>query len=152
MRKSGIFLTFCLIVCGQLQSVAQTSGSNQKKAADEIPAIILSGAAAYKDKGPDEAIKVWIKGSPIDGSKEALSQANSLRQVQDFYGPYQSIELASSRDITPKTRVLYVVFNFEKGPLFAKFVMYQSEQGWILTNFNFNTKEDAILPSCQGER
>jgi hypothetical protein len=152
MRKYSFLLTFCFLVCGQQLSVAQTSGLSQKKAADEIPTIILSGAAAYKEKGPDEAIKVWIKGSPIDGSREALSQANNLRQIQDFYGSYQSYDLISIRDVTPKTRILYFVFNFEKGPLFAKFVMFQSEQGWILTTFNFNTKEDAILPSCQQER
>jgi len=152
MLKHALLFSSCLLVCGQLSSVAQTSGSSSKKTGDEIPVIILEGAAAYKDKGPDEAIKAWIKGSPIDGSKEALSQANSLRQIQDFYGPYQSMDLISSRNVTPKTRVLYFVFNFEKGPLFAKFVIYHSEQGWILTTFNFNTKADSILPSCQSER
>jgi hypothetical protein len=37
--------------------------------------------------------------------------------------------------------------DFEKGPLFCKFVVYRSEHGWILTNFNFNTKEEQIVPS-----
>jgi hypothetical protein len=149
MRKYAYFLSFCILVCGQLASVAQTSGSSQKQVGDEIPPFILSGLAAYKDKGPDEAMKAWIKGSPIDGSKEALSQANNLRQVQDFYGAYQSFELIKVRDITPKTRVLYLVFDFEKGPLFVKFVTYRSDEGWILAFLNFNTKEEAILPSCQ---
>lgn len=53
---------------------------------EDLPPVILSGLQAYKDKGPEEAVRIWIKDSPIDGSKAALSQANNLRQVQDFYG------------------------------------------------------------------
>jgi hypothetical protein len=40
-----------------------------------------------------------------------------------------------------------MVFDYEKGPLFAKFVVYHAQKGWIVTAFTFNTKEDAVLPS-----
>jgi hypothetical protein len=102
---------------------------------------------AYKNEGPEAAIKAWIKGSPIDGSRDALSQANVLRQVQDFYGAYKSYELIKSRDLTPTTRILYFTLDYEKGPLFAKFLIYRTEQGWIVVNFAFNTKEEVIIPS-----
>jgi hypothetical protein len=113
----------------------------------DLPPIILSGLDAYKEKGPEEAVKAWIKGSGIDGSREALSQANNLRQIQDFYGSYQTFEVISSKDIAPKSRVFYLALDFEKGPLYARFKVYKTDGGWILTSFTFNTDEEKVLPA-----
>jgi hypothetical protein len=118
----------------------------------DVPAIVLDGLKAYKEKGPDEAVRAWIKGSAIDGSKDALTQANNLRQIQDYYGAYRDFEIVAVSEITTKTRAVYVVIDFEKGPLFAKFVVYRPQGAWILVNFNFNTKEEAILPTAVHER
>lgn len=104
---------------------------------------------AYRNKGPEEAVKAWIKGSAIEGSKDALSQANVLRQIQDYYGAYQTFEMAGSRDISPRTKMFYLVLDFEKGPLFAQFIVYRPDKEWILAYFNFNTKAEAIFPQGQ---
>jgi hypothetical protein len=148
MRKLAFFFCFYVLSCGGLLCAAQIPDSSQKGVRADIPTIIVTGLQAYKDKGPEEAVKAWIKGSAIDGSKEALSQANNLRQIQDFYGAYREFEFLSVKELSPTTRVIYLIIDFEKGPLFAKFVVYRSEQGWILVNFNFNTKEEAILPTA----
>lgn len=147
MRKSNFILSLCIFVFAQLATLAQTNDSSKKPISIELPSIIASGLEAYKEKGPDDAVRARIKGSGIDGSKDALSQANVLRQVQDYYGAYQAYEVVSIRKLTPKTQVVYLVLDYEKGPLFAKFVVYRSDQGWILANFSFNTKEEAILPT-----
>jgi hypothetical protein len=131
-----------------LVSGAQASSSKEKGASEGLPPIVVLGLEAYKSNGPEEAVRTWIKGSGIDGSKEALSQANVLLQVQEFYGAYRAFEIVSTKDLSPKTRVIYLVLNFEKGPLFAKFVVYRSGQGWVLAYFNFNTKEELVFPSC----
>lgn len=114
----------------------------------EVPKVVLSGLESYKAEGPEAAIKAWLKGSPIEGSKDALSQANMLRQVQDYYGAYKSFDLIRSRNISPTTRIVYIVMDYEKGPLFAKFVVYKAEEGWIIPSFTFNTKEELIIPAC----
>ena len=147
MCKSVFFMCSCILVLGQLTSTAQTADSNQKQSIQSLPSIIISGLNAYKEKGPDEAVRAWIKDSAIDGSKEALTQANNLRQIQDYYGAYRGYELISAIDITPKTKVVYLIIDFDKGPLFAKFVVYRPDQVWILVNFNFNTKTESILPT-----
>lgn len=144
MRKRNFLLCSCALLFLQLTAGAQSL--IKAGTADDLPPVILSGLQAYKDKGPDEAVRIWIKDSPIDGSKEALSQANNLRQVQEFYGTYQFFEVISAYEIGHRTRIFYLTLDFEKGPLFAKFMVYQSNHRWILTSFNFNTKEEMILP------
>lgn len=114
----------------------------------EVPKIILSGLEAYKAEGPEAAIKAWLKGSPLEGSKDALTQANNLHQIQDYYGAYKAFDPIRSRSLSPTTRIIYLTMDYEKGPLFAKFVAYRTEQGWILTSFTFNTKDELIIPAC----
>jgi hypothetical protein len=144
MRKH-IFL-LCSFVLLFLQLTAGAQSLMKAAAAEDLPPVILSGLQAYKDKGPDEAVRIWIKDGPIDGSEEALSQVNNLRQIQTSYGAYQFFELISAYEIGHRTRIFYMTLDFEKGPLFAKFVVYQSNHRWILTSFDFNPKEEMILP------
>jgi hypothetical protein len=141
MCSSAVVLGFLLLIGGQgIRTIAQT------RPTDDVPKIILSGLEAYKSDGADAAMKAWIRGSALDGSKDALSQANILRQIQDFYGAYKAFDLIRTRSLSPNIRVIYLALDYERGPLFAKFVVYQTQQGWILTNFTFNTKEELILP------
>jgi len=112
----------------------------------DVPKVILSGMEAYKAEGPEAAVKAWIQGSAIEGSKDALSQANLLREVQDYYGAYKSFDVIRSRNLSPTTRIIYIILDYEKGPLFARFVVYRVEQRWILVSFTFNTKLEVMAP------
>ncbi len=58
-----------------------------QSASDDVPKFIVSGLDAYKSDGPDAALKALVKGSSLEGSKEALSQANVLRQIRITMGP-----------------------------------------------------------------
>lgn len=143
MRKRILLFCSCALLLLQVPAMAQTL---VKASADDLPPVILSGLQAYKDKGPDEAIRIWIKDGPLEGNRGALAQANNLREVQASYGAYQYFEVISEYDIGRRTRILYLTLDFESGPLFAKFVVYQSNHRWIVISFDFNTKEEMILP------
>jgi hypothetical protein len=150
-KKLSVVCCFSALLLSQRTSPAQAN-STSHKSSEDVPAFILAGLQAYKEKGPEEAVRVWIKGSALDGSKDALSQANTLRQVQDYYGAYKDYEIVSTWEITPRTRVIYLVLDFDNGPLFSKFLAYRSDQAWVLVNFSFNTKEEVILPTAVHER
>jgi len=115
--------------------------------ADELPPIIKSGLVAYKSEGPEAAIKAWLKGSPLEGNRDALTQVNMLRQIQDYYGSYQSFDAISSHNLTPNTQIVYFAMNYEKGPVFGKFLIYHGADGWVMVSFTFNTKPELILPN-----
>jgi len=147
MRKY-VLPMFCLLVLamGEQHGPAQVAllGGNH---VTDVPGLITAGLDAYKAKGPEEAIRVWVRNGPLDGDKDAMSQANMLRQVQDWYGAYQSYDVITGRDLTQRVKIIYMVMNFEKGPLFAKFVCYRSDREWTVTNFVLNTKEMVVLPT-----
>ncbi len=145
MFKRFVVICFCALSLGSLTLVAQSSDSNQKSG-EPLPRIITSGLQAYKEKGPEEAIKAWLKGSPLEGSKEALGEANNLRTIEGYYGPFQGAELINTKSFAARTKVFRVVLDFDKGPVFGKFIVYRSGENWIVTAFDFNTKPDSILP------
>jgi hypothetical protein len=144
--KSGWFLTSAMLLIAPGALHAQTSNSPSAVHNDDVPAFIVAGMNAYKEKGPDEAFKVWIQNSPIDGSKDAMAQADVLRQVQDYYGAFRGFDVIGKRELGPRSRILYLVINYEKGPLFVRFLVYKPDKEWILTLLNFNTNPQSVLP------
>lgn len=142
LRRSSFIVVLGLL----LLTFGHQIGAGAQESSD-VPKIILLGLDAYKAEGPEAALKAWVKGGPLEGSKDALSQANVLRQVQDYYGVYKAFDVIRSRNLSPTTRIFYLTMDYEKGPVFAKFVAYRTEQGWIVTTFTFNTKDDLIVPS-----
>jgi hypothetical protein len=106
----GVFSCWCSWAPSHGVPIQARKGLNEA-----LPSIIVSGLDAYKAKGPEDAVRAWIKGSPIDGSKDALSQANVLRQIHDCYGAYQGFEVFSRRELSPTARLLYLILDFEKG-------------------------------------
>ncbi len=147
MRKWMLFLGCVVLLAGQQTSTAQVTllGSNRMA---ELPPVLLSGMEAYKAKGPEEAVSLWVKNGPLDGDKEALSQVAVLRKIQSLYGAYQSFDVISSQDLTQRVRIVYLVMNYERGPLFAKFVCYRSDREWTVTDFLLNIKDTAVLPAA----
>lgn len=146
MRR--LILSVVALVClvSWVPASAQNSAQVQKKTVENVPPILVAGLQAYKEKGPEEAIKAWLKGSPIEDDRDALSQALMLQRIQGFYGKYEDYDVIATRSLTPRMQTIYLVMNFEKGPLFGRFITYRTEQGWIMTSFNFNTNSGTIFP------
>jgi hypothetical protein len=144
-----VFCCSYAVLFASLTSASQTATPNNTAAGAVAPPIVIAGFDAYKSKGPEDAVRTWIKGAGIDGSKEALSQSNNLRQIEDYYGKYQNFEVVKVQTISPKTQAVYVVMDYEKGPVFAKFMVYRTDQGWVLAYFTFNTKEELVFPQGQ---
>jgi hypothetical protein len=92
-------------------------------------------------------MEVWLKGSPLESNKEALSQANVLRQIEDLYGKFDGAEIIKEHQISSRVRTIIAVLHYSRGPVFGRFQVYETSQGnWAVTEFNFHTDADTILP------
>lgn len=111
-----------------------------------LPPVVVSGLDGYKAKGAEEAIRLWVKDSPLEGGKDAANQVSALHQIEELYGAYQWFEVVRMREVSPRTLTVYLVLDYERGPLFARFTVYRSNHRWIMTYFDFNTREDGVFP------
>lgn len=110
-------------------------------------ALVESGTAACIKDGAAAAVTVWIKGSALEGNAHAVSQATSLRQVEDFYGKAVGSDVLRAIPLSPRSRLIYFTINFQKGALYARMQAYQMpDGGWVSTEFKFHTEAVNILP------
>ena len=138
MRKFLFVLIFCLAFESTLSNAEQATAK----------ALVERGLSTYLESGPDAAIKMWIKGSALEGNTLALTQANNLRQIEDFYGKPESYDILKEHSISPRSQMIVFSINHAKGIVFGRFQAYQTKSGeWVATEFKFHTEAATILPS-----
>ena len=107
-----------------------------------------AGARAYLKDGANAAIAEWIKGSALEGNTQATSQANSLRQIEDFYGKPEAFEVLSENKLSERSSLVLAVINYQKGPLYARFQVFKlSSGGWVVTEFKVHTEAAQLFPN-----
>jgi hypothetical protein len=146
MRPSRIAYIFAavLLLLASGQYIRARAPKPAEDMTIEIPKIVQSGLESYKSEGPEAAVRSWLKGGPLEGNKDAF---NILRQAQDAYGSYRGFDVVRYQDLSASVRIVYLTLNYDKGPVFARFISYKSPQGSILTALDISTKPEQILPN-----
>jgi hypothetical protein len=138
MRRTILLLCLC-IVAPALSGFGQST-------TPQIPHIISAGFDSYRMAGAGEAMRVWVHGGPLEGTPDAEKQEKILFATQGIYGPWRGFSVVATRDVSASTRIVYLTIDYEKGPLFAKFLMFHSQPGWIVSSLVFDTEENDVLP------
>lgn len=141
MRKLTILLCSCILF-----AIPSLSHTQSKVSDGTIPDIVRAGLEAYKNGGAQAALQAWVKGGPLDGSAEESTDITALDQLQQSYGAYRSFDVIHASNLTRRIQVVYLALYFEKGPVFARFMVYRTGATWVLTSIKFNSDADAILP------
>ena len=137
MRKLllGLFLNLALV---STPTFSAEQGAN---------ALVERGLSAYVAGGPDAAIKAWLKGSGMENNTQSLTQANGLRQIEDFFGKPESYDIIKVNAISPRSEMIVFTINHVKGAVFGRFQAYRTKSGeWVATEFKFHTEAAALLP------
>jgi len=147
MRKLAAVL---LLLCAfSVRSFTQVPEHDESRRHIDVPPPVFLGLIAYRDKGLDAAVQAWIKDSAIQEHNEPLPQVDALRQASRYYGVYRNFEILGSQDPSQRVRTVYLVMNYDRGPLFGSFLCYRSEDhGWVVLNFDFNVRPEVILPAA----
>jgi len=127
-----------------LLNISTVAGAKEQKLG--VPDTILRGMGDYAFQGAEAAVKAWTKGSTLEGSPEALIQVNSLKQVESLYGKFLNHHIIQVHEMTPSTLIVYLSINYERGPLFARFIAYRLKDSWILPEFSFHIRPEAVFP------
>lgn len=106
-----------------------------------------SASAAYLSKGTEAFIPTLLKGSPLEGEKSVLTQSNSIKQIEAYYGTYKGFEVIYEKQLTDKIRLVYYAMNYADSPMFGVVTYYKRKGEEIVTNFNFNTDLWQIIPN-----
>ncbi len=139
MRLFRIFISSLLLLASASLLAQQTPSARP---------LVERGLNAYLKSGAKAAMEAWLQGSGMEGNTQATSQANTLLQIEDFYGKPESFDIIRENTISPRSHLVVFAVNYSKGVLFGRFQAYRSKAGdWLATEFKFHTEAAALLPN-----
>ncbi len=110
-----------------------------------IPPVIQTGFDSYAKGQVGPAIDAWRKGGLL-GQYPSSSFFNYFTESQRAVGNYKSYELITTKRIGSSSKIIYLSINYERGAIYARFLVYRTDTDWVVQSMNFNTRPEALMP------
>ena len=137
--RYGMILWLAVWIVAPLRCAAAATSS--------IPSVIQAGFALWaKGGGVDVILDSWQRGGAMEGNNKANVQADYFKRMSRAVGNYKSFEVLKSDEVGRRAEIIYLAINFERGAVYARFVMYNTEKDWVVQNMDFSSKPENIMP------
>jgi hypothetical protein len=103
-----------------------------------VPAVIQDGFATWVKSGALLAFDAWRKGGFLEDSRKLAAQSSYIQRLDQSIGNYKSYDLVEDKAIGPSSQILYFAVNFERGALYARFLVYRTEKAWVVQDMDFS--------------
>ncbi len=111
-----------------------------------VPRIVADGLEKYQFSGAAVAVPVWLQFGGLRIQERAANYIAALREAEDYYGKFVGYHVVDMQRLTPATSVVYLVLNYERGPLFARFRVYEYKNTQYVTGFATALAPEAVFP------
>ncbi len=120
----------------------------------QLPPVIGAGFTFYAKGQPEIAVDTWRKGGLLEGERGEQAQVNYLKQTERVLGQYKSYEPIQIKNINATSQIVYLSINFERGAVYARFLLFRTAKEWVVQSLALNTKPETIMPwlALEGER
>jgi hypothetical protein len=115
-------------------------------AENTVPSFISAGFDAYARNGPDAAWNAWKIDYGETQAEKKASFIENIRGAEKRYGKMVGFELVRSTEIGSSYKNVFVLWRFEKAPLFCVFVCYRAKDDWRILDFLFADKPNGYVP------
>lgn len=133
-------VTFCCVNLLFNSAIAGGGGD------ERLPKIILSGLDDYKSFGNKKAVITWLKNGPYENTVYANTLIDNLNSLEELYGGYKNYDLIKKLSVSNNIQYLTFAIYHDKGPIFAKFMVYYTSNEWIICNIDIDKKIENIIP------
>jgi hypothetical protein len=138
------------LLIGSLFATSPLALSHRTRAADAgsatMPAVIQTGFDLWARGGPAMALDAWQKGGLMQGSRKIGPETDFFQRLVPAAGAFKSYELIEAKPIGRLSQVVYLSMNFERAAVYGRFLLYRTEQDWVVQNMDFSTKPEALIP------
>jgi hypothetical protein len=111
-----------------------------------IPSVIQAGFDFFQKQRPEQGVDLWKEGGLAGEEFRSLSHATVFRQAERAMGKYVSYEWVATKMVGKSSRIIYLSINYERGAVYARFLVYRTEKDWVVQSMNFNTRPEALMP------
>lgn len=141
-----LLLSFFIACTATTPTHAAKLDKSLSRSGGTVPQIIADGMEKYQFSGPAAGIKSWMSYGEGNVPPDTESYISALTQAEANYGKFVGYSVVHYVQISPNVSLTYLVFNYERGPLFARFTTYQYKSLLIVTEMELNPKLSAIFP------
>ena len=142
-RPVWFFATLSLALCGPALFV----NAEAAIADPQVPAVIEKGFGVLKAAGAEAAFDAW--GDAALRETDKAKRESGAKRFAEMVKPlrdYRSHEVVEVKQIGKMSKILYLAIRFERGMVYAKFLVWRSDQDWIVQQLNFDTRPEVIMP------
>lgn len=112
-----------------------------------LPPVIERGFAAWaKNRDASWAFDIWKIGGLMERDAKPLTLARYFARMDQNIGPYKSCELLDTKYVSKNAAVIYLAVNFDRAVVFGRFLVYQTDKGWVVQDMDFSPKPEALMP------
>jgi hypothetical protein len=113
---------------------------------DDASKEFAAAVEVYKKDGGTAFMKRILKNGPLENDTRSLSQAQSLAQIEQFFGPIESASVLSTKELGVKSCYIIGILEYKNGPAFSVTNYYRGSKGVGATSMFFQTEPEKILP------
>ncbi|MCU7797589.1 MAG: hypothetical protein KZQ75_10700 [Candidatus Thiodiazotropha sp. (ex Myrtea spinifera)] len=118
------------------------AGNVCEKASNEFDEAV----SVYKKQGGSAFMARVLKNGPLEKDTRSLSQAQTLNQIEQFFGPIEGASILSVMELGSKSCYIIGILEYKNGPAFAVANYYSGSMGVGATSMFFQTEPEKILP------
>lgn len=114
--------------------------------AEPIPKALEQGFESYKQEGVSAAFDKWLRGSILNLSAQKKQFVKKLETVESLCGTFTGYSMLHQQPLAANSQISYVQLDYQRCPVFARYVLYKVEKNWVVVQFNLHTRPQEILP------
>jgi len=146
MNSNKILLKSVLVVSVVCSCLSTTFSGSSAETNTFVPPIIQDGFAMWAKRDPSYAFEVWRKGGILEFDRKISVLSNYFKNLERTTGGYKSYDTIVTKQISQRSETVYVAVNFEHCAIYARFMLYRDDKGWVVQNMDFNSKPESIMP------
>lgn len=113
----------------------------------QVPAVIQNGFKLWSlNHRSSWAFDAWKMGGLMEKDPKTDTLSRYFSRIEQSLGNYKAYEVVDSKRVGQSSGVLYLAINFDRGVIFARFVIYKTDQDWVVQNLDFSPKPEAMMP------
>jgi len=143
MKPINAVASSVLALCFGLYTIMPCGAAEPESA---IPSVIQGGFVFFQKQHPEKGMDAWKEGGLVGEEFPLVAKGNYFKQAERTLGKYVSYELITTRMIGKSSKVVYVSINYTRGAVYARFLVYRTEQDWVVQSMDFNTRPEALMP------
>jgi hypothetical protein len=145
LRPSRHLLALILAWCW-LGSPISGAAAGANTANPPVPAIIQAGFAEWARGGAAASLEVWKKGGLMEGDRKVVAEASYFKRLDPAIGGFKGFDAVQTQSISSSSELAYIAINFQRAVVYGRFLLYRTDQDWVVQNMDFNIKPEALIP------